>query len=171
MDAIRPFLPQTEGFLPWWLLLTSVAAFGNCIQSYTTLHYSRRVYPLRFVPNSNLPPKTATFNPEDSVAKLVAAPAQTKDKNASDQLTPLAGRLFGTYTVVAALVRLYAAYNITAQPMYDLAMWTYVVALGHFVSEFLVYKTMDFGLPQFFPFTVSTSGLIGMTLVRSHYIG
>jgi hypothetical protein len=173
MDVLRPFLPQADGFLPYWLLITSMVAIGNCIQTYTTLHYTRRLYPGQFVPNAHLPPRTATFNPEDSVSKLVPAPAgaQAKDKHAADQVTPLAGRLFGTYTTVAAIVRLYAAYNITVAPVYDIAVWTYVVALAHFGSELLVYKSMNFGLPQFFPFLVSTATLICMPLVRSHYVG
>jgi len=67
-------------------------------------------------------------------------------------------------------VRLYAAYNLDVAPIYDMAIWTYVIALAHFGSEMLVYKTMDFELPQFFPFAVSTGTLICMPLVRSSYV-
>ena len=139
------------------------------MQAYSTLHYTRRLYPGQFVPNAKLPARSASFNPQDSTQKLVPAPAQAK--NASDQVTPLAGRCFGTYTMVSAIVRLYAAYNLDVAPVYDMAIWTYVVALVHFGSEMLVYKTMDFGLPQFFPLAVSTGTLLCMPLVRSYYVG
>ena len=138
------------------------------MQAYSTLHFVRRLYPGRFVPNSRLPPKTTTYEPQDSVNKLVPAPAHVS--TASDQMTPLAARCFGTYTAVSAMVRLYAAYNLDVAAVYDMAIWTYVVALLHFGSEMLVYKTMDFGLPQFFPFAVSTSTLVCMPLVRSYYV-
>ena len=143
-------------------------ALGNIVQAYTTLHYIRRLYPGRFVANPRLGVKTAAYEPQDSVHRVVPAPAQAK--HAVDQVTPLAARCFGTYTFVVAMVRLYAAYNLHVAPVYDMALWTYAIALLHFGSEMLVYKTMDFGLPQFFPFAVSTGTLLCMPLVRSHYV-
>lgn len=145
----------------------SVISIGNCIQAYTTLHYSRRVYNGRFVRNPKLPPATATFSPDDSINKLV--PAQTNPK-ATDQLTPLAGRLFGTWTFITCIARCYAAYNLHIGPVYNIAVWTYVVALGHFASELFIFKTMTFGVPQFFPFAFASCALIWMPLVRDYYV-
>jgi hypothetical protein len=54
--------------------------------------------------------------------------------------------------------------------VYNIAIWTYVVALGHFASELFVFKSMTFGLPQAFPFTLATMALIWMPMVRSHYV-
>ena len=142
-------------------------SIGNCVQAYTTLHFSRRVYNGRFLRNTNLPRATATFNPDDATNKLV--PAQT-DPKAEDQLTPLAGRLFGTWTLITCVVRCYAAYNLHIGPVYNIAVWTYVVALGHFASELFVFKTMTFGVPQLFPFTLASCALIWMPMVRDYYV-
>ncbi|BGP17152.1 ergosterol biosynthesis protein [Rhodosporidiobolus nylandii] len=56
-------------------------------------------------------------------------------------VNPLQARTFGVWTLMSALVRIYAAYNISSKPMYDLALASYVLALGHFASEFLVFRT------------------------------
>jgi len=167
MDGITSFLPPAKGILPYYMLVLSIISIGNCVQAYTTLHFSRRVYNGRFVRNTKLPVTSKTFNPEDSVNKLVPDQANPK---ASDQLTPLASRLFGTWTLITCVVRCYAAYNLHIGPIYNIAIWTYVVALGHFASELFVYKSMTFGLPQLFPFTLATTALIWMPMVRDYYV-
>ena len=139
------------------------------MQAYATLHFSRRVYNGRFVRNPRLPPASPGFEPEDAADKLVPA-ARQDDPGAADQLTPLAGRLFGTWTLITCVVRCYAAYHLHLGPVYNIAIWTYVVALGHFASELFVYRSMTFGLPQFFPFTLATMAVIWMPLVRDHYV-
>lgn len=55
--------------------------------------------------------------------------------------------------------------------MYNLAYWTYVVAMAHFASELFYFKSMTFGLPQIFPFSLATIALIWMPLVRDSYVG
>lgn len=195
MDLLKSILPPANGILPYYMLIVrissnfslpskhpasslvpanikslpqlSVVSIGNSLQAYTTLHFSRRVYNGRFVRNPKLPPASATFNPEDSANKLVHA---QNDPKAADQLTPLAGRLFGTWTIITSIVRCYAAYHLNSGPMYNIAIWTYVVALSHFASELFVFKSMTFGLPQIFPFTLATTALIWMPMVRSYYV-
>lgn len=147
----------------------SAVSIGNCVQTYTTLHFSRRVYNGRFVRNTKLPPASATYNPEDATNKLIPA-ADPADPKAADQLTPLAGRLFGTWTLITSIVRLYAAYHLHIGPVYNIAMWTYVVALAHFASELFVFKSMSLGTPQLFPFTLATCALIWMPMVRDYYV-
>ena len=146
----------------------SIISIGNCVQTYTTLHFSRRIYNGRFIRNTKLPPTTDAFDREDSVDKLV--PASQTDPKATDQLTPLAGRLFGTWTLITSIVRCYAAYHLKIGPVYNIAYWTYIVALGHFVSETFVFKSMKFSAPHIFPFTLATSALIWMLLVRDFYV-
>ncbi|GJN66430.1 hypothetical protein PLICBS_000448 [Purpureocillium lilacinum] len=169
MDVIKSLLPPAQGVLPYYMLVLSVVSIGNSLQAYATLHFSRRVYNGRFVRNSQLPPASATFDPEDSINKLVPAKSQT-DPKAADQLTPLAGRLFGTWTLITCIVRCYAAYHLHLGPVYNIAIWTYVVALGHFATELFVFKSMTFGLPQIFPFTLASCALIWMPMVRDHYV-
>ncbi|KOS20448.1 Ergosterol biosynthetic protein 28 [Escovopsis weberi] len=167
MDFLQSLLPPAKGILPYYMLVLSLISVGNSFQNLKTMHYSRRLYDGRFIRNPKLGPATPTFNPEDSVHKLVPA---HEDPRAADQLTPLGARLFGTWTLLTSIVRCYAAYHLHSQPWYDLAMWTYVVALGHYASELFIFKSMTFGLPQYFPFTLATVALIWMPMVRSFYI-
>lgn len=138
------------------------------MQTYTTLHFTRRFYNGQFVPNAKLGKKTDGFVPEDSVHKLV--PAVANDPQARDQITPLAGRLFGTWTMVSCMVRLYAAYNLHLGPVYDMAICTYAIALVHFIGELLVFKGMRLGGPQTIPLVLAVTALIWMPTVRSHYV-
>ncbi|OAA38840.1 transmembrane domain-containing protein [Metarhizium rileyi] len=167
MEFFKSLLPEGKGVLPYYMLALSIISIGNCLQTYSTLHFTRRVYNGRFIRNTRLPPETATFNPEDSVDKLV--PAQD-DPKATDQVTPLAGRLFGTWTLITSIVRCYAAYNLHIGPVYNISYWTYIVAFGHFASEKFMFQSMTFGPPQVFPFMFATCALIWMPLVRDHYV-
>lgn len=53
--------------------------------------------------------------------------------------------MFGTWTFLSCVVRLYAAYRIDVKEVYVLALWSFVIALVHFGSEFLFYGTMKAG--------------------------
>jgi hypothetical protein len=64
---------------------------GNSIQAYSTLHFTSRVY------------NPTPIDPPPTTPKHVTA---------------LSSRTFGTWTFMAAVIRLYAAYNIT-----NAAMW------------------------------------------------
>ncbi|EJT52696.1 ergosterol biosynthesis-related protein [Trichosporon asahii var. asahii CBS 2479] len=59
-----------------------------------------------------------------------------------EQMTPLAGRLFGAWTAMAAAIRLLAAYDISNKGLYDLGIVAFGVATFHFVSEWLVFGTV-----------------------------
>ncbi|KAL8919785.1 MAG: hypothetical protein Q9172_004814 [Xanthocarpia lactea] len=85
-------------------------------------------------------------------------------------VTPLHSRTFGTYTAVVSIIRLYAAYNITDPLLYQLALWTYVVALGHFYSEWLIFKTARWGEGLAGPLVVSVGSLTWMVLQWGHYV-
>lgn len=142
-----------------------------------TLHYSRRVYNGLYVRNPALPPASETYNPEDSVNKQIPAPATAYASkvaataaSAEDQCTALAARLFGTWTLITSFVRIYAAYHLAIEPVYRMAMATYVVALTHFLSEWLVFKSMTLGVPQMFPFTLATIGIIWMSTSYGFYV-
>ena len=105
----------------------------------------------------------------DSTNKLI--PASSKDGRAAhDQVTPLAARLQGTYTVVSAMVRLYAAYHLRLAPVYQMALWTYVVALAHFASELLVYRTARPAAPVFMPFLFASTGIVWMLAQYDFYV-
>ncbi|KAI1326105.1 transmembrane domain-containing protein [Xylariaceae sp. FL0255] len=177
MDAIfktlEPYLPETKGgYLPYYMLGLSIIAVGNSLQNYLTLHYSRRLYNGQFIPNASLPPKSTTFDPEDSTHNLIPATSSNnpKDGRTTDQITPLAARLFGTYTLISAIVRIYASYNLHLAPVYNIALWTYVVALFHFGSEWAVYRSAYLGPPILFPFFFASVGITWMLSQYSFYV-
>ena len=123
------------------------------------------------MPNHALPPATDRFNPEDSTAVLKPASSTGKDaEKAKDQVTPLAARLMGIYTSLAGIIRIYASSRPEDPALYQLAIWTHVVAGLHFTSETLVYKTIRFSGPQIFPFLASYGGTAWMLLQWSHYV-
>ncbi|KAL8677743.1 MAG: hypothetical protein Q9186_005853 [Xanthomendoza sp. 1 TL-2023] len=88
----------------------------------------------------------------------------------STTITPLHARTFGTYTAIAAIIRFYAAYNITDPVVYQLALWTYVVALGHFYSEWLVFRTARWGEGLAGPVVISVGSLGWMLWVWGQYV-
>ena len=146
----------------------------NSIQSYLTLHYTRRMYNGLFVPNKSVfascSGSKSLSDPEDSISKLSPVLADAGAPGAKDQVTPLAGRLFGTYTLVISVVRLYVAYNISSKPMYHLGIMTYVVAWAHFVSEMAVFRTQRLGKPQVLPLGFATLGILWTGMQYGFYV-
>lgn len=127
------------------------------------------------MPNHKLlkEPATGKKTPEDSIHKLVPASTASKDSDTSqaqDQVTPLAARVFGTWTMLAGFIRMYAAHDISNRALYQLALITHLVAAFHFISELTVYKTLRLTGPQFFPLVAGTGGSIWMALQYSHYV-
>ncbi|KAJ3088570.1 hypothetical protein HK102_008446 [Quaeritorhiza haematococci] len=55
-------------------------------------------------------------------------------------------RTFGAYTLIGALARLYAAYNITDRTAYELCMWTFAVTAFFMWNEMLVHRTVRKGV-------------------------
>ncbi|GAA5880493.1 hypothetical protein JCM16303_005405 [Sporobolomyces ruberrimus] len=76
-------------------------------------------------------------------------------------INPLQARTFGIWTLTSAFIRLYASYNISNKPLFDLALISYGIAWFHFVSEFLFFGTAG-TKGAISPFIVSTTSLIWM---------
>ncbi|KAK2460880.1 hypothetical protein APHAL10511_007350 [Amanita phalloides] len=85
-------------------------------------------------------------------------------------VTQLQARTFGVWTLTSAIVRVYAAYNINNKSIYDMAMLTYLIAFGHFSSEFLIFRTAKFGMGLLGPVIVSTITLIWMFTHYEFYV-
>ncbi|KKF93740.1 Ergosterol biosynthetic protein 28 [Ceratocystis platani] len=164
---INEWLPPAKGYLPYYMLsvLRPKITFPNPAAPFVVRH--RRMYNGRFVKNPKLGKATATFNPEDSVDKLVPAHA---GQEGIDQMTPVAARCFATWTFLTSIVRCYVSYHLSFGPMYDLGIWTYVVALSHFTLELGYFKTMKLGAPQLLPFMFASTGIAWMIYVRDFYV-
>lgn len=132
------------------LLQISLVSVGNSIQAYTSIYPTQRVYPGPLNP----PPTSPSVNP------LIA----------NSPVTPLAAHLFGTWTVIQSLVRLYAAYNIDNPRFYELAFLTYVVAFAHFGSEWFVFKSTRWGAGLAGPVVVATGSLVWMWVQWGFYV-
>jgi len=84
--------------------------------------------------------------------------------------TLLLAHVYGIKNLYTALIRAYAAYYISNQPVYDLATWTFVGVLVLYVGEFAVWKTS--GLREVcFPFLMAGTSLVWMTKQREWYTG
>lgn len=102
---------------------------------------------------------------------LKPASSTGKDaEKAKDQVTPLAARLMGIYTFMAGIIRIYASFRPEDPSLYQLGIWTHLVAGAHFTSELLVFKTINFSGPQVFPFLAAYGGATWMFLQWSHYV-
>lgn len=64
---------------------------------------------------------------------------------AQSQVTDFGSRMFGTWTFLSCVVRLYAAYKIDVPEVYMLTLWTFVIAMVHFGTEWMVFGTMRAG--------------------------
>jgi hypothetical protein len=64
---------------------------------------------------------------------------------------------------------MYAAYHIYDPLVFDLAQWTYGIALMHFVSEWLVFGTAKAQGRFLGPLIVATTSLAWMTLQKGWY--
>lgn len=80
---------------------------------------------------------------------------------AKNEVSPIARRLFGAWTLVASLVRLQCAMDSTNKAIYQTTIGTFLVAFGVYGYECFVAKTVPFkhALP---PFIVAGTSLVWM---------
>lgn len=62
-------------------------------------------------------------------------------------VSPLAARVFGTWTFLSAVIRGMCAYNIQNLAVYQLTMVTFALALLHFGSEWLLFRSTNLRSP------------------------
>jgi len=85
------------------------------------------------------------------------------------EATPLASRLFGTWTMLACVVRTYAAYRINNPDVYAIAFLSYVIGVAHFVTEWQIFGTMKPGRGLNTVMTVASTSAIWMFVQRKFY--
>jgi hypothetical protein len=76
---------------------------------------------------------------------------------ARDQVSPLMSRMMGTWTLTSAMIRIYAAYNISNAAVYQLCMISFVIALVSFGLEVFVYRTAPLSSPGVYPALMMSS--------------
>ncbi|ORZ11997.1 Erg28 like protein-domain-containing protein [Absidia repens] len=87
-----------------------------------------------------------------------------------EQVTPLSARLFATWTWSVSMIRIYAAFHLQHRFMYDLGLWTYVIALTHYAGEVFVFGGCKLNGPVLSPFCVAVTSLIWMIQVKDEYV-
>ncbi|XP_035677117.1 probable ergosterol biosynthetic protein 28 isoform X1 [Branchiostoma floridae] len=85
-----------------------------------------------------------------------------------DLVNGLQARLFGMWTLLAAIVRLYCALDITNRSLYYVTMSSFVLALGHFLLETFVYQTATLDIGVITPIIVSGVSLVLMVVGLWH---
>lgn len=138
----------------------STISLGNCIQSYSTLQFTRQVYS-----GSSPSSSSASYSYNNSNSN------SNKSSTPTPQVTALQSRTFGTWTLLSAIIRLYAAYNINNPVVYQLALWTYVIAWGHFVTEWLVFGSAKWGRGLAGPVIVANLSVGWMVAGWGFYVG
>jgi hypothetical protein len=199
MEVGQSFLPQCDkGYLPIFLLAVCIssstriiriisgthtwrssvanqdqsaaAAFYSSVQAYRSPQLTRWIYNEVFIPDVSLVRPAPSSNTYDGSPKLI--PVRGSDEHSADvmdKIAALAGRLFGTYTFIAGLLRGYGAYCIEDRVAYQLALWGYIVAAVHFTSETIIFKAIRSTTPPVSPLIVSYSGVLWMVLQYRHY--
>lgn len=131
---------------------TSSLGTFNSIQAYLTLTYTARVYSGTVKNYRKITQSTAPVEVDES------------------PVTPLSARTFGTWTLLSSIIRIYAAYNINNPVMYQLAIWTYVIAGFHFYSEWLVFASAKLGAGIAGPLVVASTSLVWMVSSWGFYV-
>jgi hypothetical protein len=142
------------------------------LQSFRSLSTARGLYNGPFVLNEALLRELSSrAGFSDRVDKLrPALGGEEFTGNVTEQVTPLAGRLFGMYTFLAGVIRVYAAYHVTERYLYQMAWWAYVAAAFHFTSETVVYRSIRFNGSQAIPYMTAYTGAVWMVAQYQHYV-
>ncbi|KAL9714151.1 ergosterol biosynthesis protein [Leucoagaricus gongylophorus] len=85
-------------------------------------------------------------------------------------VTALHARTFAVWTLTSAVVRFYAAFHIHEKAIYDMALFTYLIAFGHFSTELFIFGTARINPGVLSPVFVSTCSLIWMVYQYDFYV-
>ena len=150
-------LPSHDGLLPYWLLFVSSNSYNQATSMKLLIH--RQISSL------------ALFNTVQNYRDKSHTLRTYEGAVAASQVTDFSARMFGTWTFLSCVVRLYAAYRIDVKEVYMLALWTFVIALGQFGSEWLIYGTMKMGKGLVPVLVVAGGSIIWMLVQWNYYVG
>uniref|UniRef100_A0A8C7PTL1 Ergosterol biosynthesis 28 homolog n=1 Tax=Oncorhynchus mykiss TaxID=8022 RepID=A0A8C7PTL1_ONCMY len=76
----------------------------------------------------------------------------------------LQARTFGIWTLLSSIIRCACAIDIQNKTLYHITLWTFVLALGHFLSEAFIYKTAPLTIGVMAPLIVASFSIVGMLI-------
>lgn len=76
------------------------------------------------------------------------------------EASPLLSRMFGIWTILAAIIRLVFALGPYNMSIWLVTLLSFVLALLHFTSELFIYKTTTFSFATISPLVVSSVSII-----------
>lgn len=157
LDRSQARMAQPDGLLPYWLLLVSPP-----IQS-----------------SFDVPPRPVTHQLQTSLMAFIHSiacyilPASASLRQFSGPQrpppTPLLAHVYSMKNIYTAAIRAYAAYDITNDGLYNLAILTYIGVLWLFVTELLVYRTARMK-ELVFPFVNAGVGVVWMVSMKGWYL-
>ncbi|RXN26171.1 putative ergosterol biosynthetic 28 [Labeo rohita] len=125
-----------------WLLMVSVIAVGNTMQSFRDHSFlSEKLYT-----------GTPDYGQDPHVITITFI------------LNGLQARTFGIWTLLSSIIRCACAIDIQNRTLYHITLWTFVLALGHFLSEAFIYKTAPLTIGVMAPLIVASFSIVGMLI-------
>uniref|UniRef100_A0A6I8PAR3 Ergosterol biosynthesis 28 homolog n=1 Tax=Ornithorhynchus anatinus TaxID=9258 RepID=A0A6I8PAR3_ORNAN len=76
----------------------------------------------------------------------------------------LQARTFGIWTLLSSVIRCLCAIDIRNKTLYHITLWTFLLALGHFLSEVFVYGTAAPTIGVLAPLMVASFSIMGMLI-------
>eukprot|EP00057_Strongylocentrotus_purpuratus_P000905 XP_001186473.1 PREDICTED: probable ergosterol biosynthetic protein 28 [Strongylocentrotus purpuratus] len=74
---------------------------------------------------------------------------------AQEMVNAVLGRLFGTWTLLAGAVRMMCSYDIRNRAVYDLTLFSFILAFLHFATEYLLFQTVELSFGVVSPLVIS----------------
>lgn len=79
-----------------------------------------------------------------------------------DLVNGLQARTFGIWTLLSSVIRCLCAIDIHNKTLYHITLWTFLLALGHFLSELFIYGTAAPTIGVLAPLMVASFSVLGM---------
>ncbi|NXJ15136.1 ERG28 protein, partial [Odontophorus gujanensis] len=76
----------------------------------------------------------------------------------------LQARTFGIWTLLSSVIRCLCAIDIRNQTLYYITLFTFFMALGHFLSEVFIYHTAALTIGVMAPLMVASFSILGMLI-------